>query len=439
MKDLIAKAQQNLHEALRLNPHHVESYSNLGRLYYKQCLYLEAIPYFERALRIDQNYWEAHYFLAHCLTKLNRASQAAVHYFEVIQLQPNHADAHYNLGLLRYEAEEYQEAEYHLVKSLELDPNNAMAAEFLGHTELALGQMESAFNAFTKALVLNPNSSVVHHNLAVLQLGFKNKEKALFHFEEALKFDPQNETARHMREALTGNKKENENEDDKKTPQLLKAPRGYVQSLFDQYADYYNAHVKEKLQYKVPGLLRAAVAKVLSGKLKTGRVLDLGCGTGLCGIYFRDLAYELVGVDLSPKMIEKAETLGAYDKLEIAEAEEYLARLEPEVEAFDLIIAADVLVYFGNLEDLFKGVSQKINKNGHFAFTVEALGSDLASDQQGISFRLNENGRYAHSADYIQNLAQQYGFNILLQESIILRENDGQAVHGFLYVGAYGV
>jgi len=414
-------ALTHLYEALRLQPQRAESYNNLGRLLYKQARIPEAIPYFEKALRLDPDYWEAHYNLAHSLSSLNQFNRAAAHYQEVIRIMPEHPIAHFNLGLIYVAEENYALAQIHLNKAIEQDPKNVEAFRQLGQVYVQLGRSLDAMEMYQKALALNPTLADVHHNLAILYLRQSDRAKALFHFTEALKQEPTNDTAKHMVMALSN-------------AESNSAPPAYITQLFDQYADYYDEHLKTKLKYHAPGLLRNAVGRCLPSNPTVGRVLDLGCGTGLCGIYFRDMALDLIGVDLSPKMIEKARVLGAYEKLVVADFNDYLT--QPDLEPFQLIIACDVLVYTGDLEMLFKNVNRVLLPGGRFAFTTEMLDStDIDSSEKNLSrYHLQPTGRFAHSSAYIHELAKGNQLSILSEENIILREQEGSAIRGQLWV-----
>lgn len=407
----IEKAKQHLYQALSLDPQHAESYNNLGRLLYKQGLYADAIHYLQKAIRLQPDYWEAHYNLAHSYVKQNQFQDATTHYQEVLRILPSHANAHVNLGLLYFEQENYAAAKDHLQKAFELSPKDVTAIHYLGNSYLSLGEVKPAIEAFEKTLQLSPLLMEVHHNLAILYLKEDRKEKALFHFEKAFELDHSDDTAQHMIMALRGMQSE-------------KAPKHYVSALFDQYADYYDKHMKEKLHYAVPGLLRAAVGKCLTSNARAGRVLDMGCGTGLCGIYFRDLALELVGVDISPQMVAKATLLGAYDSVITADLLEYLSKTPQE--SFDLIIAGDVLVYMGDLNPVFKAVYAALVNHSFFAFTTEHV-------PQG-EYVLKPSGRFGHARAYIENLAKKYKFTIVSAEAITPREHEGKAIEGDLYV-----
>lgn len=409
----VEAALMHLHEALRLQPQHAESYNNLGRVLYKQSRIPEALPYFEKALRLDPNYWEAHYNLAHSLSLLNQLNAATTHYQEVIRLVPEHPIAHFNLGLIYVENQNYPLAEVHLKKASDLDVTNSESLRQLGQVYVQLGRFDEAVQTYLKALDLSPTLGDVHHNLAILYLRNQDRKRALTHFTEALALDPTNDTAKHMVMALSQSETDS-------------APAAYVTQLFDQYADYYNEHLKTTLKYNAPGLLRNAVGQHLEKNYSVGRVLDLGCGTGLCGIYFRDLALDLIGVDLSSKMIEKAEALGAYEKLVVADFNNYLT--QENLEPFQLIIACDVLVYCGDLESLFKNIARVLSPNGRFAFTTEILNSETHP------YQLQPTGRFAHTSAYIHTLAKQNLFNIILEEDIVLREQEGAQIQGQIWI-----
>jgi predicted TPR repeat methyltransferase len=416
------KAKRYLNQALRFNPHYAEAYNNLGQILYKQGLLQDAIAHFKKALRLNPNYWEAHYNLAHSFTKINRLTSAILQYNEVIRLVPNHPSAHLNLGLLYFEEHHYPEAAIHLHKELDLHPDNRTASYYLGHTHLALGHANEAIDAFNNALLdTDPkNYADIHHNLAVLYLRNQDTKKALDHFEQTLVYQPINDTARHMILSLQG------------AETSPRAPNLYITDLFNQYADYYDKHVKHSLNYAVPGLLRSAVGRCLGNQLKAGHMLDLGCGTGLCGVYFRDLALDMVGVDISPKMIEKARQLGAYDSVITSDVLDYITtyKKDPDFYPFDLIIAGDVLVYFGDLTILFKEIRTLLVQGGHFAFTTE----DDPAEVRNKDYILKSTGRYAHSIDYISRLSSENNLLVEVDESIIPREQDGQPIQGRLYI-----
>lgn len=169
-----------------------------------------------------------------------------------------------------------------------------------------------------------------------------------------------------------------------------------MRHLFDGYADQFDAHMAH-LGYCAPRILSEVVETVIPGRHGL-RVLDLGCGTGQAGAAFRDRAQRLDGVDLSPAMIDKARARGVYDALEVGDLETTLAA---PGDAYDLILAADVLVYLGDLARIMTAVAQRLTPGGVFCFTVER--------KDGDGFELGPMRRWLHSEPYVRQLAADAG------------------------------
>ena len=168
-------------------------------------------------------------------------------------------------------------------------------------------------------------------------------------------------------------------------------------------------------------MLRDAVGRLAGGK-EGLRILDLGCGTGLCGPQFRDMASALIGVDLSPRMIEKARERGIYDDLIVGDITE---SLRGEKGAFDLILASDVFVYVGNLDQVFAGCRDTLRGEGIFAFSTEHA--------EGDSYILRPSARFAHSAAYIKRMAAAHGFSVEISDEVILRTEHKMPVTGEIF------
>lgn len=204
----------------------------------------------------------------------------------------------------------------------------------------------------------------------------------------------------------------------------------YVRALFDRYADRFDHDLVGKLGYAAPALLREAVDR-LAPASELGapglRVLDLGCGTGLAGVAFRPLAAHLAGVDLAPRMIEKARVRALYDELSVGDV---VATVAAAPEAWDLLVAADVLVYLGNLTALFEGAAKALRPAGRFAATVERLEGKAA----GTGYALGPSRRYAHTEAYLRETAAAAGLTVLLMEPCSPRREKGVGVPGLLFI-----
>ena len=208
-------------------------------------------------------------------------------------------------------------------------------------------------------------------------------------------------------------------------------PVAYVEQLFDDYADRFETALIEKLDYKVPGRLAALIAS--EGRAHYVRAIDLGCGTGLMGVELRVRVDHLEGFDLSANMLAKAEDKGIYDHLDQADlslgtAEARLINADLDAGRADLVAAADVLMYLGDLEPVFMLSSALLSTGGHLAFSVEHLmdGND--------DFRLQPSLRYAHSAAYIERLLSTHGLALLGSEKLVIRMDGGAPVQGILFI-----
>nr|WP_247893936.1 tetratricopeptide repeat protein [Azospirillum endophyticum] len=203
----------------------------------------------------------------------------------------------------------------------------------------------------------------------------------------------------------------------------------YVRALFDRYADRFDQDLVGKLGYAAPDLLRAAVDRLMPDAADL-RILDLGCGTGLAGVSFKPLASYLAGVDLSPRMVEKARQRGLYDDLTVGDV---VAAMERTPGEWDLLVAADVLVYIGDLAPVFAAAGGALPPGGRFAATVERLPDDPAS-QSMKDFALGANRRYAHAEAHVRKTAEAAGFTIRLMEPCTPRREKGVPVPGLLFV-----
>jgi predicted TPR repeat methyltransferase len=205
------------------------------------------------------------------------------------------------------------------------------------------------------------------------------------------------------------------------------AAPAYVARLFDQYAPRFDAHLIDGLGYRAPDLLRDAVSEVCARttrRMHFARALDLGCGTGLAGAAFRDCVDHLEGVDLSAGMVAEAKAKSVYDALFVADALDHL-RASPD-RAFDLILAADVLVYIGDLVPLFTLIARGLASGGVFAFTAER--------HDGNGYVIGSETRYAHSHGYLGQASTAVGLKIALLKQCSTRKNKGEPTAGLVGV-----
>jgi predicted TPR repeat methyltransferase len=204
-------------------------------------------------------------------------------------------------------------------------------------------------------------------------------------------------------------------------PVPVAAPKRLISSVYDQHSDHYDSHMIRTLKYRIPDFLFDELARQVPSQALD--ILDLGCGTGLMGARLRPLARTLTGVDLSPKMLDVARRRQIYDNLACGELIEFLRTQDRK---FDLVVAADVFVYFGNLSGVFHEARAALRGGGLFGFSIEA------SEQH--EFVLRPNLRYAHSPAHIRRLAQDHGFVLQTIEPSVLRQEGGDDAAGYLAV-----
>ncbi|MBW8269550.1 methyltransferase domain-containing protein [Caldovatus aquaticus] len=203
-----------------------------------------------------------------------------------------------------------------------------------------------------------------------------------------------------------------------------RAPSSYVRDLFDQYAPRFEAELTGRLGYRTPEALAALLRR--AGVAAEGglRVLDLGCGTGLSGAALAPFAARLEGLDLSPRMLAEARRRGLYAALHEADLLDWLPR---HPRAFDLVAAADVLNYLGDLAPALAAIGAALVPGGVAAFSVEA-------GPAGAPYTLGEGMRYRHDPVHVAALARAAGFSELAREAAILRRERGAPVAGVLFV-----
>lgn len=207
----------------------------------------------------------------------------------------------------------------------------------------------------------------------------------------------------------------------------VRAPELYVETLFDQQAEAFEHILVDQLGYGVPALMAGALAGLGLGPF--ARTLDLGCGTGLVAEALGDRAHEIIGIDLSEAMVDICEAKDIYDGLYQGEIVDFLA--DNDEQEFDLITAADVLPYLGDLGALFAGVAGNLEPGGVFAFSSETM---PAAAFVAREFAVTPHHRFAHREDYVRQALDAAGFSVLGLSGINVRNEEGAPTPGHLVV-----
>lgn len=221
-------------------------------------------------------------------------------------------------------------------------------------------------------------------------------------------------------------------------PAPERAGDAYMATLFDQVADRFDHILTEELGYAVP--MQAAQWLKANRPGPYDRLLDLGCGTGLSGMMLEDICAHATGVDISEQMVEKADERAAYDALYVNEAvhflEEWAKSADPAHAPFDLIVATDVLPYFGPLEPLFDGIAANAAPTARLVVSAETLPELVSSDPD---WSVTPHQRFAHAATYLEAMCARAGFTAIeLCQPITVRHEQGAPIPGFLVIAATG-
>ena len=386
----------------------------LGLLCHQQDRRTEAAELIERIITLDPQNADAHNNLGNVLEGMGNASEAEACYRRAIALRPSHAPAHNNLGVVLMARRQVAEAVESYHRAVELEPNSGDFRYNLGNALRRSGNLEGAVAAYREALALKPEHTGARRGLAHTLLRAGRREEAAGVYDEWLRLDPENPVVLYLRAACLGHGAPD------------RAPEAYVQQIFDELADSFDAHLVERLDYRAPTLLCNALAAALPPPVSALDILDAGCGTGLCAPLLRPYARRLIGVDLSPGMLARAAGRHAYDDLVKAELTDFLGR---QTEAYDVIASADTLCYFGTLDPVFCAAATALKSNGLIAFTLEDAGDEGA----GLHL-LTPDGRYAHTRSYVQGVLEAAGFAVLSVASAVLRKEGGQPVAGHVVV-----
>lgn len=365
-------------QATLLNPETIDGYINLGAAYIELERIDDALTATDKALRIDPASAEAHINRGNALARLGRTNEAANEFQNAIKFRPNIPEAHNALGNALRELGKFRESLIPYEYALKLNPGYAQAWCNYGLALWDLGNKERAYKVFKTALGLNPELDVAKYLTAT--------------------FDSSDIPPR--------------------------PPANYVTQLFDRYAETFDKELVENLHYRTPDHLYEAVCSELGDTIKMLNILDLGCGTGLCGKLFSRISDHMVGVDLSQGMLDMAERRGVYTRLMRADINHVLSQSDYK---YDLILSADVFVYIGDLEEVFKLATSNLVTNGLFAFSIEF-------NESCDDYNLRDSGRYAHSQEYIHRLAKRYGLTVCSAKMVILRYQSNLPVHGCVFI-----
>jgi predicted TPR repeat methyltransferase len=402
-------AEKCYRTVLQVEPDNSNALHYLGVLLHQSANKKEGLELIQQSLKLDPTVGPWYNNLGNVLLADGEFEAAAQAYDRCAELDPSNLEVLNNLGVLHGRLGQGNKAIASLERALVLNPKFVSAHTNLAHVLDQMGRSEESFSHMADALALGPQDSVVRRYLVLLygHAGrIEDAKKACGEWLAALPDDP---SAQHMWASLGLSN----------TPD--RASDAYVEQEFDGFAVSFDAKLAS-LDYMAPQWVGETAQRLLPPPSSALDILDVGCGTGLCGRYLKPYAKVLVGVDLSVNMLQLAKEKGEYDDLYKVELVQYLTHC---ARLFDLVVSADTLCYFGRLNEAFAGVRKALRLNGFWVFTVEAHA--LPDD-----FKLQLHGRYSHNRSYIEAALQGAGFSNLEFFSVVLRMENSKPVNGWL-------
>lgn len=419
----LVRAGEVCRRVLDEQPDHAKAWHLLGIVRAQQDELAAAAECFEKAIQCRGDVASYHYNLALACQSLKDFDGALAAYRAAVEIKPDFVEAQNNLGNCLIDTGELTAAVEHFRQLGEQFPNESIVHYNLANVLQDAGEYDDSITEFRRAIVLDPNFTSARENLGRALADVTRYDEAMQVWNDWLKHDPDNAVAKHMIAAITG----------QQTPE--RCGDDYVRETFDH--DFARSYEKqlERIQYKVPELIKAAIDSIMPDRNDLN-ILDAGCGTGLCASVLKPHADRLVGVDLSGDMLTEAEHLKVYDQLIEAELTEYLTSGGGP---YDLIVSGDTFCYFGQLRQLLSGMAGCLAAGGQVVFTVERLAKDEEEESAAESlpeYDLQANGRYRHHESYVRETLNQAGLQIVSIDHGTLRIERGRDVIGLVVTAA---
>lgn len=394
------------------DPIHPVALHYFGIYLFQTDLYEEALENLivSSALEPDNAIWQND--LGNVCFSLKKFGDAEIAFLNASRLAPADHNVWTNLGATYLQLEERTKAESCFHQALEIAPDCAPALLHLAEIHQERNETFLSAQYQCRAYVLPPHEGKSHQLLATSFYFLGRLPEAIAVYRHWLQEEPDNPVARHMLAACS-------QED---IPP--RATDSYLETHFDAYADHFDINLRDRLTYRGPECILDGLSQITPFD-RAAHALDLGCGTGLCGKHLASVCQSVTGIDLSARMLEKASQTGFYDTLVKSEIGAFL---EEHIDAYDLIVAADTLIYFGGLEPLLLRVAGALRKGGHFIFTTEDCIDELPGH------RLHASGRYRHARDYVQACLVQAGLCLRYSKGSGLRMEIDSMVAGTVYV-----
>lgn len=277
---------------------------------------------------------------------------------------------------------------------------------------VAQGDYVAAIDVARAAIAADGEWDEAHFTLGDIFERAGEAENAIEAFRQYLILDPVDRMGAEVRLTLLG-----------AAAMRDRLPPDYVRALFDDYAPRFEISLRDRLAYRGPELLLEAVRSHLSAATGPVEVLDLGCGTGLVGEVFAGHFDAIDGIDLSPRMINRARAKGMYRTLLAGDITDMPAEIGSD---YSLVVAADVLNYLGDLAPALRAAHARMKPGGLMVFSLE--------HGDAFPFDLGPGQRFRHHQRAIAEWLGECGFELISDELGVLRQEKGNPVEGRIMV-----
>jgi predicted TPR repeat methyltransferase len=402
-------AEEIYAEVLRREPRRPDALNFMGMLQHQRGAHERALELLRRASQIAPRQPTVWTNLGNVLAALKRTAEAEKAFRRSLALVES-PEALTNIARLQRRRREWTRSEQSCRRAIALSATCGEAWHYLSLALLGQHRAQEAFEAAVQAELLLPPQERRRQTYGRALSAAGQKERAVAFYRDWLAKEPDNPYVQHHLAASLGELPE-------------RASDAYVEQVFDQFAANFDAQLAT-LKYCAPELVAEALRAALPAPSAQFDIADLGCGTGLCGPLLRPWSRALVGCDLSAAMLERAAARQAYDSLLKAELVQFLVERPG---AFDVLVSADTLIYFGELVPVFAAAYAALRPGGTLVATLEALPDDAASD-----YLLTESGRYAHTRAGVAARLAAAGFGAAGIAPVSPRFESGKPVQGWL-------
>jgi predicted TPR repeat methyltransferase len=272
----------------------------------------------------------------------------------------------------------------------------------------------------------------LYNNMGVLEKKRGSLPEAMMFFRKALDINPTDGHALVQLASIS-----NQDDDGKIISQVKELDPEYVASLFDGYSSRFESELVDVLKYTGHELVYNSLRDALPNATAINTIIDLGCGTGLLAdLIATDMPWVAIhGTDLSQRMVDislerKTGSGGrsVYTNVSNLDASKFLSNFDEA--SVDCVVASDVFIYIGDLSNVLEESRKCLVEDGLIGFTVERYETTDANN----GLRLLPSGRFGHSKEYVYQIAQKYGFQVLSWKDAVLRQQAGKNVDGAVVI-----